>query len=100
MKPCLTYGSEKASIGRDLGTGAAPARVVTRPQLLERGVNSDAIQHRIEKRRLHPVRRGVYILGRPELTQHGVWMAAVLSCGPAAVLSHTSGAALWGPRCR
>lgn len=30
------------------------------------------------------------------LNQHGRWMAAVLSCGPSALLSHSSAAALWG----
>jgi very-short-patch-repair endonuclease len=39
--------------------------------------------------------RGVYAVGRSELTSQGRWMAAVLSCGPAAVLSHDSAAALW-----
>ena len=41
---------------------------------------------------------GVYPVGRPELTHRGRWMAAVLGCGPAAVLSHVSAAALWGIR--
>jgi very-short-patch-repair endonuclease len=59
------------------------------------GLNSDAIQHRIERRRLHQLQRGVYAVGRPELTREGSWMAAVLSCGPNAVLSHASAAALW-----
>ena len=45
--------------------------VVTRPQLLDLGVNSDAIHHRVERRRLHPVRRGVYAVGRPEGTRYG-----------------------------
>lgn len=40
--------------------------------------------------------RGVYAVGRPELTQHGRWMAAVLGAGRGdAVLSHESAAALW-----
>ena len=69
--------------------------VVTRPQLIARGLKSDAIQHRIETGRLHPVRRGVYAVGRPELTRYGTWMAAVLSCGAEAALSHASAAALW-----
>ncbi|HYJ20670.1 MAG TPA: DUF559 domain-containing protein [Solirubrobacterales bacterium] len=30
------------------------------------------------------------------MNQHGIWMAAVLSCGPGAMLSHGSAAALWG----
>jgi very-short-patch-repair endonuclease len=37
----------------------------------------------------------MYAVGRRELTQYGHWMAAVLSCGPDALLSHTSAAALW-----
>jgi very-short-patch-repair endonuclease len=41
---------------------------------------------------------GIYVVGRPQLTQHGRWMAAVLSCGSRAVLSHFSAAALWGIR--
>jgi very-short-patch-repair endonuclease len=69
--------------------------VVTRGQLLELGYSSDAIQHRISKGRLHPLWSGVYTLGRPDVTRYGRWMAAVLSCGPTAVLSHVSAAALW-----
>jgi uncharacterized protein DUF559 len=34
-------------------------------------------------------------MGRPDLTIYGRWMAAVLSCGPEATLSHESAAALW-----
>jgi very-short-patch-repair endonuclease len=70
--------------------------VVARSQLLELGLGSEAITHRIRKGRLHRVRRGVYAVGRPELTRHGRWMAAVLSCGPEAVLSHDSAGVLWG----
>ena len=69
--------------------------VVTRSQLLGLGYGPDAIKHRIATGRLHPVWRGVYAVGRPQLTLHGRWMAAVLSCGPEAVLSHESAAALW-----
>ncbi|HYY21377.1 MAG TPA: hypothetical protein VE780_05810, partial [Thermoleophilaceae bacterium] len=42
------------------------------------------------------MRRGVYVVGRPQLTRAGVWMAAVLGCGRGAALSHGSAAALWG----
>jgi very-short-patch-repair endonuclease len=70
--------------------------VVALFQLLELGYTMSAIKHRVAKGRLHPVRRGVYAVGRPELTQKGEWMAAVLSCGPGALLSHVSAAALWG----
>lgn len=69
--------------------------VVARDQLTELGYGRHAISHRIKKGMLHPVRRGVYAVGRPSLTKHGRWMAAVLACGDGAVLSHSSAAALW-----
>jgi very-short-patch-repair endonuclease len=69
---------------------------VAREQLIDLGFTPKAIKHRVAKGRLHPVHRGVYAVGRPELTQFGRWMAAVLSIGPEAVLSHRSAAALWG----
>jgi very-short-patch-repair endonuclease len=72
--------------------------VVARSQLLALGFTRDAVDQRIASGRLHPVRRGVYAAGRPEVSRHGRWMAAVLSCGPEAVLSHASAAALWGIR--
>lgn len=68
--------------------------VVTRQQLIELGLSPRAIDHRYSKGRLHPVWRGVYAVGRPQLSRRGVWMAAVLSCGAEAALSHDSAAAL------
>jgi very-short-patch-repair endonuclease len=70
--------------------------VVARWQLLEMGMSAQAIQHRLATGRLHRLSRGVYCVGRPELSRRGRWMAAVLGCGPRAVLSYGSAAALWG----
>jgi hypothetical protein len=70
--------------------------VVTRRQLLDLGFTAKAIKHRIRTGRLHPIVRGVYAVGRPQLSREGQWMAAVLACGPDAALSHGSAAALWG----
>jgi hypothetical protein len=70
--------------------------VVTRRQLLDLGLGSEAITHRLETGRLHRAGRGIYAVGRPELSREGRWMAAVLACGPGAVLSHRSAGALWG----
>jgi very-short-patch-repair endonuclease len=70
--------------------------IVTRSQLLELGLSPWAIKHRIANGRLHRLWCGVYAVGRPTVTQRGRWIAAVLSCGPQAVLSHQSAAALWG----
>jgi len=72
--------------------------IISREQLIELGFTPKAIEHRIRIGRLHPKRRGVYAVGRPDLTRRGEWMAAVLSCGPGAALSHSAAAALWGLR--
>jgi hypothetical protein len=74
--------------------------VVTRQQLLALGLSSQGIKHRTRRGKLHAIYRGVYAVGRPELTVNGRWMAALLVCGPGAVLSHSSAAAFWnlGPR--
>jgi len=70
--------------------------VVSRRQLLEIGFTTKAIRHRVKTGRLHPVRTGVYGVGRPQISREGRWMAAVLACGEGAMLSHRSAAALWG----
>lgn len=69
--------------------------VIARQQLLGLGFSRHAIAQRIARGRWHRVERGVYAVGRAELTNFGRGMAAVLSCGPSAVLSHESAAALW-----
>jgi very-short-patch-repair endonuclease len=38
----------------------------------------------------------VYAVGRPEVSRHGRWTAAVRCGGPEALLSHSSAASLWG----
>lgn len=70
--------------------------VVSRGQLMDHGLTSKAVAHRIRAGRLHPLQRGVYAVGRPDVGRRGRWMAAVLSCGPEALLSHRSAAVLWG----
>jgi predicted transcriptional regulator of viral defense system len=72
--------------------------LLTLPQLQLHGLGKAAVAKRAKDGRLYRVHRGVYAVGRPHLTQHGHWMAAVLACGPKAVLSHRSAAALHGIR--
>jgi very-short-patch-repair endonuclease len=69
--------------------------VVSSDQLRAVGYTRQAIYHRIKTGRLHPLHRGVYAVGRANVTEHGRWMAAVLACGEDAVISHTSAAVLW-----
>lgn len=70
--------------------------VASRAQLTELGLSADAINRRIRAGRLHPVHRGVFAVGHPRITTWGRWMAALLACGPEAVLSHQTAASLWG----
>lgn len=72
--------------------------VIARRQLRELGASVRAIEHRLARGRLYRVHRGVYAVGRAELTRQGEWMAAVLACGASAVLSHHSAAAAMGVR--
>jgi predicted transcriptional regulator of viral defense system len=72
--------------------------LLTLPQLQSHGLGKAAVAKRAKDGRLYRVHRGVYAVGRPDLTQRGHWMAAVLACGPNAVLSHRSAAALHGIR--
>ncbi len=53
------------------------------------------IETRVAAGRLHPIHRGVYAVGHPNLTREGWFLAAVKACGPGAVLSHFSAAVLW-----
>lgn len=70
--------------------------MVERGQLRRLGFGDGAIQHRIRRGRLHRLHRGVYAVGRKAVSREGRWLAGVLACGPDAVLSHGSAAALWG----
>jgi very-short-patch-repair endonuclease len=72
--------------------------VVSAGQLSALGLDRAAVRRRVEDGRLHRVDRGVYAVGHARLTREGRWMAAVLRCGPGAVLSHRSAAGLWGFR--
>jgi very-short-patch-repair endonuclease len=70
--------------------------VLARTDLLGLGFTDAGIKHRVASGRLHPVAAGVYAVGRPDLSPHGRWMAAVLACGDGSLLSHRSAADLWG----
>ncbi len=70
--------------------------VVTLGQLEELGLANEAIVKRVSRGRLHRIHQTVYSLTPKLMTQRGRFMAAVLACGPDAVLSHRSAAYLWG----
>jgi very-short-patch-repair endonuclease len=88
----------KRQIGEDEAVARLAERqygVVARSQLLALGLGADAIDHRLQRRRLHPLHRGVYAVGQRQLRREAHWMAAVLACGPGAVLSYLAGGAHW-----
>lgn len=65
-------------------------------QLLDHGFSEDITRSRRQVGAIIPLFQGVYALGLRRLTREGRWMAAVLACGPGAVLSHFSAGHLWG----
>jgi very-short-patch-repair endonuclease len=69
---------------------------ITRSQLLHAGFDRNAIAHRVRSGRLIRAHRGVYAVGHVPPSPYARAMAAVLACGPGAVLSHRSAGALWG----
>lgn len=70
--------------------------VVSTRQLRELGYSTAAISRATRSGRLHRVHRRVYAVGRASLSPHGRCRAAVGTCGPDALLSHSSAAWLWG----
>jgi very-short-patch-repair endonuclease len=61
---------------------------------MDLGFGKGAIDARVRNGRLWRVHQGVYAVGRPTLTLHGRFSAAVLSCGRAAALSHLAAGVL------
>ena len=70
--------------------------VVSTTQLRRLGFSDGSIDRRIKAGHLHPKYRGVYAVGRADLTIEGEFHAAVLAVGEGAVLSHLSAAKLLG----
>ncbi len=93
------YSRKLVARGGDGSIAAIAARqhgVVSRRQLFGLGLQRHEVDYRIRIGRLLPLHRGVYAVGHTALTRNGHRIAAVLACGPGAVLSHRDAAALWG----
>jgi predicted transcriptional regulator of viral defense system len=69
--------------------------VVARRQVRALGIGEDAIDFRLQCRRLRPLYRTVYFTGAGRVSKEARWMSAVLAGGPSAALSHRSAAAAW-----
>ncbi len=66
--------------------------VISRTQLEHVGLGRGAITHRIAAGRLHPVQRGIYLVGHPAPGPLALETAALLACGTGSVLSHFTAA--------
>jgi len=70
--------------------------VVARSQLTGIGIPPTTVDSGLPSGFLFPVFTSVYSVGRPELSVHGLWMAAVLAAGPGAALAGRTAAIAWG----
>ena len=69
---------------------------ITREQLLRADLHPSKVERHVQRGDLIPVHAGVYAVGHVPLHAHARSMAAVLACGPGAVLSHDAAVALYG----
>jgi hypothetical protein len=69
--------------------------VVSVRQLRALGVGRSVTTRRVQSGQLHRLYPGVYAVGHASLGREGRRLAAVLACGPGAVLSHRTAAAHW-----
>jgi hypothetical protein len=86
-------GSAQHAIAR---IAARQHGVVTVRQLLGVGISRDAVKRRVAQGLLHREVRGVYRVGHRAPSVEAHYMAAVLACGPTAVLSGRAAAHLFG----
>jgi very-short-patch-repair endonuclease len=69
--------------------------LATRAQLRDRGLSEAAISRSIKAGRLHPLYRGVYLVGHPVPPPLALELAALLACGSTAALSYWTAAGLY-----
>ncbi len=81
-----------AVIGR---IAATQHGAVARHQLIAAGLTARMIDARVRTGVLIPVHRGVYLLGYGPRSPLALETAAVLACGPQALLSHRTAGRLW-----
>ncbi len=83
---------------REVGDLASRQHGVVSIRQLEvsHGLSKGAVEKAVCAGHLRRLHSGVYAVGHTNLTLHGRCLAAVLACGPEALLSHWSAAWLWG----
>jgi hypothetical protein len=69
---------------------------VSRQQLLGAGIPGGTIDAAVRREFLYPAIRSAYSVGRPELSEAGIWSACVLAAGPGSALAGRAAAKAWG----
>ena len=88
---------ETPAFARIVAVGSRKHGIVDLRDLEQAGVSRSTILLWVRSGRLHRIHRGVYSIVPPAmLADEGRWLAAVLACGPGAVLSHAAAAELLG----
>ena len=88
-----TFGPSDAAIGVLAGRQGGH---ITRQQLIELGVDANAVKYRVAIGRLIRVHHGVYAVGHLSSNPSDRARGALLAAGPRSALSHGSAAAHWG----
>jgi len=79
-----------------MAIAARQRHLVTLEQFLGCGFTPSGVRRRVQSQRLFRVHSGVFSLVPPPLDQRQCWLAAVLACGPGALLSDMPAAMLLG----
>jgi predicted transcriptional regulator of viral defense system len=95
-EPQRRKGAQRQRAIQDVA--ARQHRMVSLPQLKALGLTASAVRNWVTGGKLRRVHQGVYAVGLAPISIEGIYMAAVLACGPKAVLSHRSAAAHLGLR--
>jgi very-short-patch-repair endonuclease len=69
--------------------------LITMAQLHVAGIGRGGVRRRRENTTLHPMYRGVYLVGNPIPSPGALELGAVLACGERTLVSHRPAAALW-----
>jgi predicted transcriptional regulator of viral defense system len=96
-EPWSESDAERRLVAKLSALATSQYAVFSLAQAVEVGFTSRSVQRRAASGRWHRVHHGVYALvPRKLLTQDALLIAAILACGPGAVLSHRSAAHLHG----
>jgi hypothetical protein len=91
-----SHGQDRPRLEAAAELATAQGGPISREQLMELGFGRGAIDYWLASGRLHPLFRGVYLLGHEAITAKGRMMGPVLAYGDKALLSHRHATEWWG----